>query len=246
MATYRQPGGIVMTSQASAADPPYWWRLALGDTGDAVGAYVLSQEIVADPVTGGTQWRGLPPKVTDGATIPARRDELEFRLETLLDVLTAHALRVGAGGRAQVTAMLLAPHPAQRVQVALLNEVVDDSEQPIGWRLPGVRAKQPMGEVLAVPVSARVHLADMQDVTQRLKAAYHLAADLLALFGLEEPSVLRADGTIDPYGSSVGSQQIVYQHARHLGLPVDEMSPGERRRRFEDAVKAAKDDLRRR
>jgi hypothetical protein len=245
-ATYRQPGGVVITSQAAAADPPHWWWLALGDAGDAVGAYVLAQEIAADPMTGGTQWRGLPPKVTDGATIPARRDELEFRLEALLDVLTAHVLKVGAGGRAQVTAMLLAPRPAQRVQVALLNEVVDDSEQPIGWWLAGARAKQAMGEVVAVPIAVRVHLADMQDVTQRLTAAYHLAADLLALFGIEEPSVLRADGTIDPYGSSVGSQQIVYQHARQLGLPVDEVSPGERRRRFEEAVKTAKDDLRRR
>lgn len=48
-ATYRQPGGVVLTNQAAPAEPPHWWRLALGDAGDAVGAHVLAHEVAASP-----------------------------------------------------------------------------------------------------------------------------------------------------------------------------------------------------
>jgi hypothetical protein len=243
-ATYRQPGGIVITSQAAPADLPHWWRLALGDAGDAVGAHVLAHEVAADSMAGEIRWRGLPVNVTDGKTIPVRRDELEFRLETLLDLLTAHALNVGSGGRAHITALLLAPRRSPQVNVALLNEALDDSEQPVGWRLACARARQPIDEVAAVPVTGRVQLADMQDTAARLRAVYSLAADLLALFGIDQPTLLQSDGTLDPYGTSVDRQQIVYQHAQHLGLPVPEISPGERRRKFEATLQAAKDELR--
>jgi hypothetical protein len=43
--------------------------------------------VAADPVTGDMQWRGLPEVAGDGMTIPARRDEIEINLLTLLDVL---------------------------------------------------------------------------------------------------------------------------------------------------------------
>jgi hypothetical protein len=95
-------------------------------------------------------------------------------------------------------------------------------------------------------MAIRVPLADMQDTRARLRAAYHLTAGLLALFGIDAPTLLKADGTLDPYGATVDRQQIVYQHARHLGLPVNEVSPSERRSRFEAAVQAAKAELRRR
>ncbi len=245
-ATYRQPGGVVITSQAAPADPPHWWRLALGDAGEALGTHVLAHEVAASPATDDKKWQGLPPHVADGATIPVRRDELEFRLEALLDVLTAHALHVGAGGRAQVTARLLTPKPVRQLNVAVLNELVDDSDQRTGWRLACARARQPLAEVVAAPTAIRVPLADMQDARPRLRAAYHLAAELLALFGIDAPALLKADGTLDPYGAAVDRQQIVYQHVRHLGLPVDEVSPSERRSRYEAAVQAARAELRRR
>lgn len=244
-ATYRQPGGVVITSQAAPADPPHWWRLALGDAGEGVGAHVLAHEVAANPATGDKRWHGLPPHVSDGATIPVRRDELEFRLEALLDILTARALHAGAGGQAQVTAQLLTPKPVQQLSVALLNELVDDSDQRIGWRLACPCARQPLAEIVTAPMAIRVLLTDMQDARARVRAAYHLTAELLALFGIDAPTLLKADGTLDPYGAATDRQQIVYQHARHLGLPVDEISPGERRSRYEAAMQAAKAELRR-
>jgi hypothetical protein len=86
----------------------------------------------------------------------------------------------------------------------------------------------------------------MRDPTMRLRAAHHLAADLLAIFGVYQPAMLAAEGTLDPYGSATDHQQIVYQHARHLGLPVDPVSPMERRQQYEDTVRAAQEQLRQR
>jgi len=236
--TYRQPGGVVITAQA-------FWHLYLADTGAAAGARCLAYEVAVNPVTQDRQWRGLPPDIVDGLTIPVRRDEMEYQLEILVDVQTAHALKAGAGGRVAITAGLLAPRPSPGQRVALLNEVLDDSEEPAGWRPAGPRAIQDLADVGARAMSASVPLADMHDVRARLRATYHLAAELLALFAVDEPVLLKADGTLDPYGATAGRQQIVYQHASHLGLPVDEVSPGERRSRYEAALKAAKDALRR-
>ena len=187
---------------------------------------MLAHEVAASPGSADTGWRGLPPGVSDGATFPVRRDELEFRLETLLDVLTAHALRAGVGGRAQVTAMLLTPQTTvPQVNVALLNEAVDESDQPAGWRLACARAREPLADVVALPMTTRLQLADMPNLRTRLQAAHHLAAELLALFGIDEPTLLKPDGTLDPYGAGLDRQLIAYQHANHLGLPVDEISP---------------------
>jgi hypothetical protein len=86
----------------------------------------------------------------------------------------------------------------------------------------------------------------MQDVRARLQATYHLAAELLALFAIDEPTLLKADGALEPYGAAVDRQQIVYQHANHLGLPVPAVSPAERRQHYEAAMKAAKEELRKR
>jgi len=97
-----------------------------------------------------------------------------------------------------------------------------------------------------VPIVQRMRLADMRDPTTRLRAAHLLAADLLAIFGVDQPAMLRSEGTLDPDGSATDHQQIVYQHARHLGLPVDPISPMERRQRYEDTVRAAQEQLRQR
>jgi hypothetical protein len=91
-----------------------------------------------------------------------------------------------------------------------------------------------------------VPLAGMRDVRARLVATYRLAGELLALFAIDEPTLLKEDGTLDPYAAVVGRQQIVYQHAQHLGLPVPEVSPAGRRQEYEATVRAAKDKLRQR
>lgn len=73
----------------------------------------------------------------------------------------------------------------------------------------------------------------------------HRVDALLAIFAIDQPAMLTADGSLDPYGAATDRQQIVYQHARHLGLPTDPVSPIERRQQYEDAVRAAKEQLRR-
>ena len=199
-ATYRQPGSVVITNQAAIADPPHWWRLALHDAGEAVGAYVLAHQVAANPLTDDKQWYGLPQIMSDGQTIPARRDEVEIRLLTLLDVLTAHAANVGAGGRALIMAMLLGPRSDVWTRIALLKELVDNSGQRQGWHPASARAQRSIKDAVMVPVVQRVRLADMRDPTMRMGAAHHLAADLLAIFGVDQPSMLTAEGALDPYG----------------------------------------------
>jgi hypothetical protein len=243
-ATYRQPGGVVITNQAAIADPPHWWRLALHDAGEAVGTYVLAHQVAAKPLTDDRRWYGLVDIAGDDETIPVRRDEVEIRLSTLLDVLTAHAVNVGAGGTALIMTMLVSPGSGARTRVALVNELVDDSGQRQGWALASARARQPFDNAVMVPIVHRVRLADMREATIRLRAAHRLAADLLAIFGIDQPTMLGAEGTLDPHGVATDHDQMVYQHARHLGLPVDPMSPTERRQRYEDAVRAAKEQVR--
>jgi len=86
----------------------------------------------------------------------------------------------------------------------------------------------------------------MRDVRARLTATYHLAGELLALFAIDEPTLVKKDGALDAYAAAADRQQMVYQHARHLGLPVPEVSPAERRQEYEAAMRAAKDKRRQR
>jgi hypothetical protein len=220
--------------------------LALADAGQAVGAYVLSHEVAANPVIGDKRWRGLPPGVVEKPTIPVQRDEVEIRLLTLLDVLTAHAANIGASGRVLITATLIAVRGEAGTNVALLNQMVDQDGKEAGWRMASARANRPLADVAMVPVTYRVRLADMRMPAARVRAAYRLAAELLAIFGVDRPSMLTAEGTLDPDGAATNHAQIVHQHARHLGLPVDPISPIERQQRLEDAVRAARDEFRRR
>lgn len=106
-ATYRQPGGsIVITSQGSIDEAPWWWTLTLYDTGSAVGAHMLTQK-ASEP--GDQRVPVQPVSIINGQTILVQRDKIEVYLLELLDSLSAHAVAVGAGGRAQVVAMLMTP-----------------------------------------------------------------------------------------------------------------------------------------
>ena len=245
-AMYRQPGALIMTSQASIAEEPHWWRLALYDAGRAVGAQVLAHEVAADPVSGEKKWYGLPPGIARKPAIPARRDELEIRLLTLLDILTAYASNAEAGGRALVMAALLVLRDEPGTSIALLDEVVDENGSTQGWRLAGPRASLPLADAVMQPVTRRVQLAEMRDPVARVRAAHRLAADLLGIFGINQPGVLIAEGILDPAGSGTDHDQMVYQHAQHLGLRLPGISPAERRQRLEAAIRAAQNEYRRR
>ncbi|MDX6334664.1 MAG: hypothetical protein QOG05_2004 [Streptosporangiaceae bacterium] len=47
-------------------------------------------------------------------------------------------------------------------------------------------------------MTTRVQPADMQNARARSRAVYHLAAELLALFGIDEHTLLKADATPIP------------------------------------------------
>ena len=56
-------------------------------------------------------------------------------------------------------------------------------------------------------------------------SAHHLASDLLAIFGIDQSSLLTSDGSLDSYGAATDHDQVVYQHARHLGLSFSPLGP---------------------
>jgi hypothetical protein len=197
-------------------------------------------------VSGEKKWYGLPPGITTKPTIPARRDELEIRLLMLLDVLTAYASNVEAGGRALVMAALLALRDEPGTSIALLDEVVDENGNSQGWRLAGARASLPLADVVMQPVIRRVRLVEMREPAARVRAAHRLAADLLGIFGIDQPGVLIGEGTLDPAGTGTDHEQMVYQHAQHLGLRLPKISPAERRQRLEAAIRSAQEEYRRR
>jgi hypothetical protein len=245
-AVYRQVGSVVIQDPAGGRAQPHWWRLALHDAGQAVGAHVLAHQVAANPATGDMAWLGLPQSVTDGTTIPVRRDEIEIYLLTLLDLLTAYSAHVSAGGTVQVTAMLITPGKSDWTHVAVLEELTDDNGNQEGWRLATARARQPLDDVVSEPVTHTVQLAGMRDPQTRMRGAHHLATDLLAVLGIDQPSMLTAEGGLDPYGAASDRDQMAYQHARHLGLPVSPVGPMEQRQRFEEEMRLAREKLRRR
>ena len=60
----------------------------------------------------------------------------------------------------------------------------------VGRRLACARAREPITDVVALPMTTCVQLADMPNARARLRRAYHLAAELLALYGNHEPTLL--------------------------------------------------------
>jgi hypothetical protein len=65
----------------------------------------------------------------------------------------------------------------------------------------------------------------------RMRAAHHLAADLVAIFGIDQPALPTIEGALDPCGATINRKYVVYQHVDHLSLPVDTVSPIERLQR---------------
>jgi hypothetical protein len=241
-ATYRQPGRTVITNENTVKQPAGWWHLELHDTGEALAAHALAVPIASVP-TGVRGWHGMPADVSEADTVPLRRDLIEIQLFTLLDVLTAHAWGVGALGDVTLVARLLAPSNGEWQALRLLDEATDSAQQHVGWRPATGRADVRPGRDALIPAVNKAWLADMEEAPARVKAARRLAADLLALFGVAEPTLLTAGGTLEPYGASTDRQQLVWQHANRVGLPHDPVSPADRQKRYEEAIAAAKADF---
>jgi len=101
--------------------------------------------------------------------------------------------------------------------------------------------------ILTGLISAR--LADLQDPVALVGLARRLSITLLEHFGIVTATVLRPPGDtdplIDPLRAPEGWQQLVYQHARALELPVDDLSPTGRRARYDELLAQARAALQR-
>src|SRR5580698_4580163 len=109
---------------------------------------------------------------------------------------------------------------------ALIDELVDDHGNHNGRELASVSPRIGYNSIQLVryltekPVTLQASLADMRDPVRRLRAAYDLTADLLTLFGIDKPALLRPEGTLNPKGAAGDVQQMILQSSRHLGSPT--------------------------
>ena len=103
-----------------------------------------------------------------------------------------------------------------------------------GLGVPQARVLGLGGERDWLDYKSQCDLSSMRDLAEITK-------DIGAMMITGGYVIVGADDQGRPSGEV--ARQIAYQHAHHLGLPVDEISPSERRQRYEAAVKAAQSEL---
>ncbi|WP_091935811.1 hypothetical protein [Blastococcus sp. DSM 46786] len=251
----RRPGRVTFTGEL-ARGPGFStrWRVELLDDGSAVVGAAVAETPLADGM-GSVAWPGQAGQTLRDAAIylPVRRDLLEIWTLTAVELAVYQALRdAESGGELVLQARLILPidlampgvHDPRRLGVRIVEEVRDedghhDGDRPVpgGFDLP-LDGQPPC----SAPNLVRLPAADSPRAV--VQAARHLAGALLEFFGVEGTAVLRADNTLDPFAAAEGDQQVTYQHARALGLPVDPRGPAERRRRYDELVAEARAQLR--
>jgi len=82
--------------------------------------------------------------------------------------------------------------------------------------------------------------AELADPAVLVQATRRLAVELLEHFGVEDTLVLRRDGTLDALAAARAEWMAAHQHAGQLGLPVDEHSPADRQRRYDELLGQAR------
>ena len=98
-----------------------------------------------------------------------------------------------------ITAELVTPRPSPKQRVALLSELVDDARPRLGGTLASTSAVYGSQAWLNGPDDQRCTGRHAGRARARLRATYHLAAELLALFGKSDGrTLLRADSTSIP------------------------------------------------
>ena len=183
----------------------------------------------------------FPTNLLNGYTIPVRRDKIEIYLLTLLDLLTAHAAVVGAGGRVQFVATLVTTKTSSWQHVALFKELVDDVGKIQGWQLASARAHLPREAVLMRPA---VYTGWLAGCVSRFCGTAPLTGWPPSYWPFSASMGRRScgiNGRLDPYGGASSKQQLIYQHARHAGILVDAVSPIERRQQLDEEIQAAKE-----
>lgn len=256
----RAPGRVVFTGEpvngAGPAPRSTRWRLELGDEGTATMAAQVAGSVEIQPGTAFLAWQGEPGEaVMDAAVfLPVRRDRLEVWLFTALQVLTDHLQHfqpprdttLHLQARLTLPPRLTLPktHNPRPLGVRMVDEDRDLDGHPTGQSTPDGAVDLPPTAPPPTGTPLMTTLATFDDPRGLVLTARRLAVELLEHFGVEDTSVLRPDGTLDPFTAAADDQQPVHQQARAAGLPVDTDGPADRRRRYDQLLTEARTQLR--
>jgi len=253
---FRQPGRVVFPGehdwQGGGQTVSTRYRVELADDGAGLAAADVAGVAQLQPGTGQVAFAGWPGQsVLDSAVyLSVRQDWLELWLLTELELLVDHARSSGSGAGAvlQLEVRLELPaalsleghHEPRPIGVRLVHEQRDaDGRRVDDEPLPGA-ADLPLSETPCAAPALAVVLEVLSEPQELVRTARRLATGLLEHFGVEQTAVLRPDGTLDAFAAAGAQQQLVHQHARRLGLPVDAHSPLDRRRQCDQLLAEAR------
>jgi hypothetical protein len=250
----RRPGRVTLTGETVRGPAPSTrWRVELLDDGTAVVGAAVADTPSTDG-TGSVAWAGQAGQTLRDAAIflPVRRDLLEIWTLTAVELAVDHARCDGEAGGLVLQARLALPidlsiagvHDPRQLGVRIVEEVQDEDGHRDGDRQVPGGFDLPLDSQPPSSATELVGLPAAEDAGPVVQAARQLVGGLLEHFGVERTALLRADSTVDPFAAAEADQQLTYQHARALGLPVDPRGPADRRRRYDELVAEARAQLR--
>lgn len=237
----RRPGRVAFTGELpgmqGTAARSNRWRVELCDDGSAVVCAAVSDDPPPDD-----------PAPGRAVVLQIRRDRLESSMLSAVELAVAQGRHDAATAEWLTLQAGLFPPPSGyhpwSVAVRITEEYRDEDEHRVGDRsVPGAFDVSADGDPPSSPAES-VRLSDLDDPRKVVLVAQRLAGTLLEHFGLEHTTLLRRDGTVDPFAATEIDQQLVYQHARHLGLSVDPQGPAARRQRYKELLSEARAQLR--
>lgn len=252
-AATRNAGRVTLSAPSSNAAAPgaasTTWLLELGDHGEAVAAANVAGDVVP-----GLPWD--PPE--DGRTqypdlhLPVRMDLLELWLLTQVQLVLDHLAPMNAGeGNSTVflQARLMLPdrlnhpeaYPSHGVRLVAARRD-EDGHRSADSRVPDATDLR-MGSAPPEVSPLRTTVEALMDPARLVRITRSMAVELLEGFGVEDTSVLRADGTLDELAAA--DQQEVWEHADAMNLTRDSVSPAQRRQRYDELLAQARAALRR-
>jgi hypothetical protein len=234
---HRDAGKVVFTGRPAGQPAPDQlstrWRIELSDD----GAFALAGAL-PDPAEerGGTVgFAGQPGEVLLDANLvlPVRRDALELWLLTAVHLLAQRLQSLPGGTEVALAAQLAVLGVDQgalgrgaRSRELLLVDSPRHPDHPDDLPAQVLRSRTlPLNDLPTVQL--RLQASYLNEAPGRVRAARDLAQQILDRFGVEDTAVL-LDGTVQPRAAAVHHQQLLYQHARLHGLPVDDLSPADR------------------
>jgi hypothetical protein len=164
-----------------------------------------------------TNKMALVPEVRKPTNLPDQiyQDGLEIAVFELLLMLAHHAVECGASGECVLRAQL---HPSQQtgpLDLPVATEVYEPAGDyygdPTMSKYQSVRDSLVLKGAQTHPTYASASLGELvSNLSTAVVTAYALAADILAEFGVSEPSILGPDGTINA-GRLIDYRRQVYE-----------------------------------